>query len=102
METMVRSNKWKMVYFLKETTGQLFDLENDPEERNNLWESMEHVGVSSMGLGYLLQRKGGVVKQISSSLGLRKSGWWNVNIGRGMLKCVVQMSFNIEEMKMEN
>ena len=29
METMIRSEKWKLVYFLKETNGQLFDLEND-------------------------------------------------------------------------
>ena len=42
METMIRSEKWKLVYFLKETNGQLFDLENDPEERNNLWDSLDH------------------------------------------------------------
>lgn len=45
METMVRSEKWKLVYFLRESAGQLFDLENDPQERNNLWESAEHAGV---------------------------------------------------------
>ena len=43
METMIRSEKWKLVYFLKETVGQLFDLEKDPEERNNLWDSIEHI-----------------------------------------------------------
>jgi len=42
METMIRSERWKLVHFLRESAGQLFDMENDPEERQNLWESPEH------------------------------------------------------------
>jgi arylsulfatase len=38
METMVRSNKWKLVHFMGEDSGQLFDLENDPKEKRNLWD----------------------------------------------------------------
>jgi arylsulfatase len=35
--TMVRSKNWKLVHFLGESFGQLFDLANDPGELNNLW-----------------------------------------------------------------
>jgi len=35
--TMVRSEDWKLVHFLGEENGQLFDLSADPDERENLW-----------------------------------------------------------------
>jgi arylsulfatase len=35
--SMVRSKNWKLVYFLGSTTGQLFNLEEDPLEICNLW-----------------------------------------------------------------
>ncbi|MCA8985596.1 MAG: sulfatase-like hydrolase/transferase [Planctomycetaceae bacterium] len=35
--TMVRNRDWKLVHFLDETCGQLFDLQGDPHETNNLW-----------------------------------------------------------------
>ena len=35
--TMVRTQDWKLVHFLDEPWGQLFDLKNDPHENNNLW-----------------------------------------------------------------
>jgi len=35
--TMVRNKAWKLVHFLDEPYGQLFDLHNDPQEINNLW-----------------------------------------------------------------
>lgn len=37
-ETMVRSRDWKLVHFLDEPHGQLFDLNNDPDEIHNLWD----------------------------------------------------------------
>jgi arylsulfatase A-like enzyme len=43
-ETMVRSNDWKLVHFLGEPHGQLFDLRNDPREEINLWDAAEHAG----------------------------------------------------------
>ena len=43
--TMVRTQRWKLVHFLNESFGQLFDLENDPEENNNLWSSQNHGAV---------------------------------------------------------
>jgi arylsulfatase len=36
--TMVRSPEWKLVHFLGEPFGQLFDLVNDPQEVHNLWD----------------------------------------------------------------
>ena len=35
--SMVRSRAWKLVHFLDEPFGQLFDLVNDPGEVRNLW-----------------------------------------------------------------
>ena len=40
--TMVRSKDWKLVHFVGETFGQLFDMQNDPEEVRNLWEDSAH------------------------------------------------------------
>ena len=40
--TMVRSREWKLVHFLDEPFGQLFDLMNDPGEAHNLWDEAEH------------------------------------------------------------
>jgi arylsulfatase len=36
--TMVRTERWKLVHFLDEPYGQLFDLEADPGEFENLWD----------------------------------------------------------------
>ncbi len=41
--TMVRTSRWKLVHFLDESFGQLFDLANDPGETQNLWDDPEHV-----------------------------------------------------------
>ena len=36
-QTMVRSRDWKLVHFLDAEDGQLFDLNEDPDEVHNLW-----------------------------------------------------------------
>jgi arylsulfatase A-like enzyme len=36
--SMVRTRTWKLVHFLDEPFGQLFDLVNDPQEIRNLWD----------------------------------------------------------------
>jgi len=36
--TMVRNQEWKLVHFLDEPYGQLFNLRNDPDEVVNLWD----------------------------------------------------------------
>ena len=41
--TMVRDRDWKLVHFLDEEYGQLFDLRSDPNEANNLWDEGELV-----------------------------------------------------------
>ena len=35
--TMVRTKAWKLVHFLDEPYGQLFDLAHDPDELQNRW-----------------------------------------------------------------
>lgn len=35
--TMIRDKEWKLVHFVDDTNGQLFDLTNDPDEVRNLW-----------------------------------------------------------------
>ncbi|MEM8952594.1 MAG: sulfatase-like hydrolase/transferase [Verrucomicrobiota bacterium] len=40
--TMVRTERWKLVHLLDEADGQLFDLQEDPGERRNLWGDVSH------------------------------------------------------------
>ncbi len=40
--TMVRSRDWKLVHFIGESEGQLFDLVHDPDEVENLWHVSQH------------------------------------------------------------
>jgi arylsulfatase len=40
--TMVRDNRWKAVFIHGTQDGQLFDLEQDPTEENNLWGLQAH------------------------------------------------------------
>ncbi|MCB1832940.1 MAG: DUF4976 domain-containing protein, partial [Geminicoccaceae bacterium] len=35
--TMIREGRWKLVHYLGEDRGQLFDLEDDPQEVRNRW-----------------------------------------------------------------
>lgn len=51
--TMVRSRDWKLVHFLDEPWGQLFDLNADPDEVVNLWDSPEHADKKQELLGVL-------------------------------------------------
>jgi len=40
--TMLRTRDWKVVHFVDEPEGQLFDLVNDPGEDKNLWDDPNH------------------------------------------------------------
>ena len=51
--TMVRNDKWKLVHFLDESYGQLFDLQNDPREVNNLWDDEASVEAKRVMLSEL-------------------------------------------------
>jgi arylsulfatase A-like enzyme len=42
--TMVRDDRWKVVFIHGAEDGQLFDLERDPREQRNLWGMQEHAG----------------------------------------------------------
>jgi len=41
--TMVRNHEWKLVHFLDADYGQLFNLQNDPEEMHNLWDVSDQI-----------------------------------------------------------
>ena len=52
--TMIRGEKYKLVHFLGEDYGQLFDLEADPGEINNLWDDAGLEGVKQSLLQSML------------------------------------------------
>ena len=53
--SMVRTRDWKLVHFLGEEFGQLFDLQKDPGEVNNLWESPQAQGKKGELLKVMLE-----------------------------------------------
>ncbi len=63
--TMIRSEKWKLVHFLGQSYGQLFDLEADPGELNNLWDDEGLAALKQSMLNTLLNWR------IESSLNTR-------------------------------
>ena len=42
LATMVRSEDWKLVHYLGQPDGELYDLREDPQELHNLWDSRKH------------------------------------------------------------
>ena len=53
-QTMIRSQRYKLVHFLGQDYGQLFDLETDPGELDNRWDDAELADVKRDLLGQLL------------------------------------------------
>lgn len=53
--TMVRTEDWKLVHFLDEPSGQLFDLNADPQELDNLWDDSAYEDVKQELLAELLE-----------------------------------------------
>jgi arylsulfatase A-like enzyme len=51
--TMVRTSSHKLVHFLDEPYGQLFDLHDDPQEVINLWDAAEYATVKQQMLAEL-------------------------------------------------
>jgi hypothetical protein len=39
---MRRDTEWKIVWYAKEEDGELYDLQADPDELNNLWFDLAH------------------------------------------------------------
>lgn len=52
---MRRDRDWKLVYYLNEPDGELFDLRNDPAEVRNLWASPGHHELRQRLVGELLE-----------------------------------------------
>jgi arylsulfatase A-like enzyme len=51
--TMVRTRDWKLVHYLDQPWGELYDLRNDPEEVRNLWDDPARAGVRAELLALL-------------------------------------------------
>ena len=65
--TMVRNHDWKLVHFLDDPDGQLFDLKNDPDELINLWSDAAHVAKKHELLG--------VLREWRIRSGIQTAGW---------------------------
>ena len=53
--SMIRSREWKLVHFLGMDCGQLFNLCEDPDETNNLWDHPEALEIRRRLLDQLLE-----------------------------------------------
>lgn len=52
----VRTDDWKLVHYVDQPIGELYDLKNDPGEFDNLWDDPDYRGQRSDMEGLLLER----------------------------------------------
>jgi len=52
---MRRDARWKLVYYLGESSGELYDMQSDPQELLNLWEAPEHAELKAQLIRDLLE-----------------------------------------------
>ena len=52
--SMIRNKEWKLIHLLNSNEGQLYNLQNDPKEANNLWFETEFEKVKNYLLTELL------------------------------------------------
>jgi arylsulfatase A-like enzyme len=45
--TMIRDDRYKLTHFVDREDGLLFDLKQDPEEMNNLWDDENYLGIKN-------------------------------------------------------
>lgn len=73
--TMIRSRRHKLVHFVDSHEGQLFDMDHDPTEVNNLWSDPAHQAVKQELISAILAWR------IESSL--RTQGWTLASVRLG-------------------
>lgn len=56
MLTGVRTDNWKLIFYDKPRSGELYDLQNDPGEFTNLWNDPHHKDTREMLLQTLMAR----------------------------------------------
>ncbi len=54
-QVMMRGERYKLVYYIGQEAGELYDLERDPHELWNLWDSSEDLELKNQLLSYLLR-----------------------------------------------
>jgi arylsulfatase A-like enzyme len=55
MMIMRRDRRWKVVFYLGQENGELYDLESDALELRNLWHDPAHLAVREELVGKLLR-----------------------------------------------
>lgn len=55
MMIMRRDRRWKLVFYLGQDDGELYDLEGDPGENRNLWHAADHRALRDELVGQLLR-----------------------------------------------
>jgi arylsulfatase len=66
--TMIRSDDWKLVHYLEDEDGELYDLRKDPTEQKNLWADKDYRDIRDQYVRELLKWS------LSSSLQSTKRG----------------------------
>lgn len=54
-QIMLRTDNYKLIYYIGQTASDLYDLQHDPDELVNLWDNPDYVAVRNQLLADLLQ-----------------------------------------------
>merc|ERR550532_1144754 len=77
----VVTHQWKLVFYVDDSRGQLFDRENDPSELVNLFDSPQHSTIKERLLMALFRWKAGLepVGWLQDHIIEKTSGDWGVD-----------------------